>query len=74
MPGTFNDLVSINDPCIAIFGLALVFVLCVRWLRKRSHLGRKVRAVTQNLPNEVHDCFPILKHFLHRPSPCQRFP
>jgi len=45
---TFNDVVSISYIRIAIFVLALVFLLFFLWLMKRTRLGLEVRAVTQN--------------------------
>jgi len=43
-----NDVVSISYIRIAIFVLALVFLLFFLWLMKRTRLGLEVRAVTQN--------------------------
>ena len=45
---TFNDIVSISYIRVAIFVLALVFLLFFLWLMKRTRLGLEVRAVTQN--------------------------
>ena len=45
---TFNDVVSISYIRIAIFVLAMVFLLFFLWLMKRTRLGLEVRAVTQN--------------------------
>lgn len=45
---TFNDVVSISYIRIAIFVLALIFLLVFLWLMKRTRLGLEVRAVTQN--------------------------
>lgn len=45
---TFNDVVSISYIRIAIFVLALVFLLFFLWLMNRTRLGLQVRAVTQN--------------------------
>lgn len=45
---TFNDVVSISYIRIAIFVLALVFLLFFLWLMKKTRLGLEVRAVTQN--------------------------
>lgn len=45
---TFNDVVSISYIRIAIFVLALVFLLFFLWLMRRTRLGLEVRAVTQN--------------------------
>jgi urea transport system permease protein len=44
---TFNDVVSISYIRIAIFVLALIFLLFFLWLMKRTRLGLEVRAVTQ---------------------------
>ncbi|MEY4696940.1 MAG: urea transporter permease subunit UrtB, partial [Pseudomonadota bacterium] len=44
----FNDVVSISYIRIAIFVLALAFLLVFLWLMKRTRLGLEVRAVTQN--------------------------
>ncbi|AWB48014.1 urea ABC transporter permease subunit UrtB [Gemmobacter aquarius] len=44
----FNDVVSISYIRIAIFVLALLFLLFFLWLMKRTRLGLEVRAVTQN--------------------------
>ena len=44
----FNDVVSISYIRIAIFVLALVFLLFFLWLMRRTRLGLEVRAVTQN--------------------------
>jgi urea transport system permease protein len=44
----FNDVVSISYIRIAIFVLALMFLLFFLWLMKRTRLGLEVRAVTQN--------------------------
>ncbi len=45
---TFNDVVSISYIRIAIFVLALAFLMFFLWLMKRTRLGLEVRAVTQN--------------------------
>ncbi|MBL9072179.1 urea ABC transporter permease subunit UrtB [Tabrizicola sp.] len=45
---TFNDVVSISYIRIAIFLLALLFLLFFLWLMKRTRLGLEARAVTQN--------------------------
>ena len=45
---TFNDVVSISYIRIAIFVLALAFLLFFLWLMNRTRLGLQVRAVTQN--------------------------
>ncbi|MCF8485072.1 MAG: urea ABC transporter permease subunit UrtB [Rhodobacteraceae bacterium] len=45
---TFNDVVSISYIRIAIFVLALLFLLFFLWLMNRTRLGLEVRAVTQN--------------------------
>ena len=45
---TFNDVVSISYIRIAIFVLAMLFLLFFLWLMKRTRLGLEVRAVTQN--------------------------
>lgn len=45
---TFNDVVSISYIRIAIFVLAMAFLLFFLWLMKRTRLGLEVRAVTQN--------------------------
>ncbi len=45
---TFNDVVSISYIRIAIFVLALLFLLFFLWLMNRTRLGLQVRAVTQN--------------------------
>ncbi|MDM7932504.1 urea ABC transporter permease subunit UrtB [Tabrizicola sp.] len=45
---TFNDVVSISYIRIAIFVLALVFLMFFLYLMKRTRLGLEVRAVTQN--------------------------
>ncbi len=44
----FNDVVSISYIRIAIFVLALLFLMFFLWLMKRTRLGLEVRAVTQN--------------------------
>lgn len=44
----FNDVVSISYIRIAIFVLALMFLLFFLWLMNRTRLGLEVRAVTQN--------------------------
>ncbi len=44
----FNDVVSISYIRIAIFVLALIFLLFFLYLMKRTRLGLEVRAVTQN--------------------------
>ena len=45
---SFNDIVAISYIRIAIFVLALVFLVFFLWLMKRTRLGLEVRAVTQN--------------------------
>jgi urea transport system permease protein len=45
---SFNDVVSISYIRIAIFVLALLFLLFFLYLMKRTRLGLEVRAVTQN--------------------------
>jgi urea transport system permease protein len=45
---TFNDVVSISYIRIAIFVLAVLFLLFFLWLMNRTRLGLEVRAVTQN--------------------------
>ncbi|MDO9637713.1 MAG: urea ABC transporter permease subunit UrtB [Pseudotabrizicola sp.] len=45
---TFNDIVSISYIRVAIFVLALLFLMFFLWLMKRTRLGLEVRAVTQN--------------------------
>jgi urea transport system permease protein len=45
---TFNDVVSISYIRIAIFVLALLFLMFFLYLMKRTRLGLEVRAVTQN--------------------------
>jgi urea transport system permease protein len=45
---SFNDVVSISYIRIAIFVLALAFLLFFLWLMRRTRLGLEVRAVTQN--------------------------
>ncbi|WP_445942047.1 urea ABC transporter permease subunit UrtB [Pseudotabrizicola sp. L79] len=45
---SFNDVVSISYIRIAIFVLALAFLLLFLWLMQRTRLGLEVRAVTQN--------------------------
>ncbi|MDE0590667.1 urea ABC transporter permease subunit UrtB [Halocynthiibacter sp. C4] len=45
---TFNDVVSISYIRIAIFVLALVFLVLFLFIMKRTRLGLEVRAVTQN--------------------------
>ncbi len=45
---SFNDVVSISYIRIAIFVLALIFLLFFLYLMKRTRLGLEVRAVTQN--------------------------
>jgi urea transport system permease protein len=44
----FNDVVSISYIRIAIFVLALIFLIFFLYLMKRTRLGLEVRAVTQN--------------------------
>lgn len=44
----FNDVVSISYIRIAIFVLALIFLMFFLYLMKRTRLGLEVRAVTQN--------------------------
>jgi len=43
-----NDVVSISYIRIAIFVLALIFLVFFLWLMQRTRLGLEVRAVTQN--------------------------
>lgn len=43
-----NDVIAISYIRIAIFGLALAFLMFFLWLMKRTRLGLQVRAVTQN--------------------------
>ena len=43
-----NDVVSISTIRVAIFVLALLFLMFFLWLMKRTRLGLEVRAVTQN--------------------------
>jgi urea transport system permease protein len=43
-----NDVVSISYIRIAIFGLALIFLLLFLFIMKRTRLGLETRAVTQN--------------------------
>ena len=43
-----NDVIAISYIRIAIFGLALAFLLFFLWLMQRTRLGLQVRAVTQN--------------------------
>ena len=45
---TLNDVVSISYIRIAIFVLALLFLVFFLWLMNRTRLGLEVRAVTQN--------------------------
>ena len=45
---SFNDVVSISYIRIAIFVLALAFLMFFLWLMRRTRLGLEVRAVTQN--------------------------
>lgn len=45
---SFNDVVSISYIRIAIFVMALLFLMFFLWLMKRTRLGLEVRAVTQN--------------------------
>jgi urea transport system permease protein len=45
---SFNDVVSISYIRIAIFVLALIFLVFFLWLMQRTRLGLEVRAVTQN--------------------------
>ena len=45
---SFNDVVSISYIRIAIFVLALMFLMFFLYLMKRTRLGLEVRAVTQN--------------------------
>ncbi|MEH7829406.1 urea ABC transporter permease subunit UrtB [Gemmobacter denitrificans] len=45
---TFNDVVQVSYIRIAIFVLALIFLLFFLFLMKRTRLGLEVRAVTQN--------------------------
>ncbi len=45
---TFNDVLSISYIRIAIFVMAMMFLLFFLWLMKRTRLGLEVRAVTQN--------------------------
>jgi urea transport system permease protein len=44
----FNDVVAISYIRIAIFVLAMLFLMFFLWLMKRTRLGLEVRAVTQN--------------------------
>ncbi|MBL8563004.1 MAG: urea ABC transporter permease subunit UrtB, partial [Gemmobacter sp.] len=43
-----NDVIAISYIRIAIFALALAFLMFFLWLMKRTRLGLEVRAVTQN--------------------------
>lgn len=43
-----NEIVAISTIRVAIFGLALVFLVFLLWVMKRTRLGLEVRAVTQN--------------------------
>ncbi len=43
-----NDVVSISYIRVAIFVMAMLFLLFFLWLMKRTRLGLEVRAVTQN--------------------------
>lgn len=43
-----NDVIAISYIRIAIFALALAFLMFFLWLMKRTRLGLQVRAVTQN--------------------------
>ena len=45
---SFNDVVSISYIRIAIFVLALIFLVLILFVLKRTRLGLEVRAVTQN--------------------------
>ncbi|TGD66124.1 urea ABC transporter permease subunit UrtB [Tabrizicola sp. WMC-M-20] len=45
---SFNDIVSISYIRVAIFVLAILFLLFFLWLMNRTRLGLEVRAVTQN--------------------------
>jgi urea transport system permease protein len=45
---SLNDVVGISYIRIAIFVLAIVFLMFFLWLMKRTRLGLEVRAVTQN--------------------------
>ncbi|MFN3969757.1 MAG: urea ABC transporter permease subunit UrtB [Gemmobacter sp.] len=45
---SFNDVVSISHIRIAIFGLAVVFLLIILFVMTRTRLGLEVRAVQQN--------------------------
>ena len=45
---SLNDIISISYIRIAIFVLALLFLMFFLWLMKRTRLGLEVRAVTQN--------------------------
>ncbi|MES2844070.1 MAG: urea ABC transporter permease subunit UrtB [Pseudomonadota bacterium] len=44
----FNDVVAISYIRIAIFVMAMLFLVFFLWLMKRTRLGLEVRAVTQN--------------------------
>jgi len=44
----FNDIVAISYIRIAIFVLALIFLVLILFILKRTRLGLEVRAVTQN--------------------------
>jgi urea transport system permease protein len=44
----FNDVVAISYIRIAIFVMAMLFLIFFLWLMKRTRLGLEVRAVTQN--------------------------
>jgi urea transport system permease protein len=43
-----NEIVAISTIRVAIFGLAILFLLFLLWVMKRTRLGLEVRAVTQN--------------------------
>jgi urea transport system permease protein len=43
-----NEIVAISTIRVAIFVLALVFLVFLLWIMKRTRLGLEVRAVTQN--------------------------
>ncbi|MFE3836617.1 urea ABC transporter permease subunit UrtB [Rhodobacteraceae bacterium PA1-206B] len=44
----FNDIVAISYIRVAIFVMAMIFLIFFLWLMKRTRLGLEVRAVTQN--------------------------
>jgi urea transport system permease protein len=43
-----NEVVAISTIRVAIFGLAIAFLIFLLWVMKRTRLGLEVRAVTQN--------------------------